>query len=247
MEAPLVAIPAYRLVPGRVQGWSAGAFAVPDSYVHAAQRAGMRPVILTEPESDPAGVLDLFDALLLLGGGDIDPARYGAEPHAETYGVDRDRDALEIGLIRAAADTGLPTLGICRGAQILNVAFGGTLLQHLPEIAGLGLHGVPGGGQPAMHDVKVSPGSLLSAATGKEVLDCSSHHHQAIDRLGEGLVATGWADDGLVEALEREGGWMVAVQWHPEDTAPADPSQQALFDALGGRAREFAKAQSRSK
>lgn len=98
-----------------------------------------------------------------------------------------------------------------------------------------------------MHDVKVSPGSLLSAATGKEVLDCSSHHHQGIDRLGEGLAAAGWADDGLVEALERDDGWMVAVQWHPEDTAPADPSQQALFDALGERAREFAKAQSRSK
>jgi putative glutamine amidotransferase len=244
MSAPLVAIPAYRLPPGRVAGWRAGAFAVPDLYVDAVRRAGLRPVILTEPESERAeAVLEPFDALLLLGGGDIDPGRYGAEPHPEIYGVDQERDALEIDLVRAAADAGLPTLGICRGAQVVNVAFGGTLLQHLPEIEGLGGHGIPGGGEPILHEVKVSAGSLLSRSTGREVLDCSSHHHQGIDRLGEGLVATGWSDDGLVEALEREDGWMLAVQWHPEDTAPADPAQQALFDALADRAKD----QSRSK
>ena len=247
MTLPLLAIPAYRLPPGRVNGWSVGAFAVPDLYVGAVRRAGMRPVILTEPDPDPADVLDPFDGLLLLGGGDVDPGRYGAERHPELYGIDDDRDGLEIALVRTAAERGLPTLGICRGAQVVNVAFGGTLLQHLPEIAGLKTHGVPGGGRPAMHAVKVSPGSRLADATGREVLDCSSHHHQGIDRLGDGVVATGWADDGLVEAVEREEGWMLAVQWHPEDTAPADPSQQALFDALAERARAFAGAQSRSK
>jgi putative glutamine amidotransferase len=241
MSAPLVAIPSYCLGRRRVQRWGNRAFAVPEPYVAAIRRSGMRPVILTAPEPDPADqVLEPFHALLLLGGEDVDRAHYGGADHPEQQRADPGRDALEIDLIRTAAQRGLPTLAICRGIQVMNVAFGGTLLQHLPEIPGLGPHGVPGGGQAAMHDVKVSAGSVLARACGKDVLTCSSHHHQGIDRVGDGLTPVGWSEDGLVEALEREDTWMIGVQWHPEDTAHEDPAQQSLFDSLADRAREFA-------
>ncbi len=242
MVAPLIAVPAYRLPGGRVARWEHGAFAVPELYVLAARRAGVRPLAVME--SDPAAavdVLDSVDGLMLLGGSDVDPAAYGAEPHPEVYGVDPDRDAVEIAMVRQAIERGLPTLAICRGIQVLNVALGGTLIQHLPGVPGLGPHGVPGGGTPVTHDVKVAPDTLLVEATRSEVLACSSHHHQAVDELGEGLVVTARSDDGVIEGLEHEGpGWIVAVQWHPEDTAADDPAQQALFDALAERARHSA-------
>ncbi len=238
MTGPVVAIPAYRLPEGRVTRWERAAYAVPEPYVEAARRAGMRPVLLPAPDdAPPEEALEPFQGLLLIGGGDVQPTRYGAEPHAELYGLEPDRDELEIGLLRAADRMELPTLAICRGAQVVNVAFGGTLIQHLPDVEGLAAHGTPGGGAPVMHDVEIAPGSRLSEACGDGVLACSSHHHQAIDRLGEGLVPVAWTADGLVEAVEREGGWMVAVQWHPEDTADRDPAQQALFDAFAERAR----------
>jgi putative glutamine amidotransferase len=205
----------------------------------------MRPLVVAESDPEAAlEILDRVDGLMLLGGGDLDPARYGAEPHPEVYGVDPDRDAVEIALVRAAADRGIPTLAICRGIQVVNVAFGETLVQHLPDVPGLVQHGVPGGGTPARHTVKVTPDTRLAEAVGRESVECSSHHHQALDRLGDGLVVTSRADDGVIEAVELDGpGWMVAVQWHPEDTAAEDAAQQALFDALAERAR----AQSRSK
>jgi putative glutamine amidotransferase len=242
MRAPLVAVPAYRLPEGRVERWDHGAFAVPDAYVLAARRAGIRPLAVME--SDPDAALDVLDSvhgLMLLGGGDLYPETYGAERHSKVYGVDADRDAVEIVLIRAAIQRSLPVLAICRGIQVLNVAFGGTLIQHLPDLPGLGQHGVPGGGGTVMHDVKVSPGTRLAKATGVEVLSCSSHHHQAVDALGDGLAVTARSDDGVIEGLEHEGpGWTLAVQWHPEDTASDDPAQQALFDALAERAGEYA-------
>jgi len=135
----------------------------------------------------------------------------------------------------------MPVLAICRGIQVLNVALGGTLVQHVPDLGGNVEHGVPGGGGTVMHDVKVEPDSLLAEITGGETLATASHHHQAVDRLGEGLHVTARADDGVIEAVEHDGpGWLVAVQWHPEDTAATDPAQQALFDALAERAGEYA-------
>jgi len=244
MTAPLVAVPAYRLPAGRVAKWDAGGWAVPDTYVAAAQRAGVRP--LGVMESEPGAALDVLDhvgGLLLLGGGDLDPATYDAAGHERVYGVDRDRDAVELGLVRAALDRGMPVLAVCRGLQVLNVALGGTLIQHVPDLGGATEHGVPGGGGTVVHDVKVEPGSLLAEITGCEVLATSSHHHQAIDALGDGLHVTARADDGIVEAVEHDGpGWTVAVQWHPEDTADTDPAQQALFDALAERASQFVQA-----
>ena len=238
MTKPQVAVVAYHLSPGRVSHWQVGGFAVPEHYVHAVRRAGGRPtLVLPGDDMPPKELLRPFDALLLVGGGDVEPARYGQEPHVSVYGVEPDRDVLEMELLREADRSEMPTLAICRGMQVMNVAFGGTLIQHLPDHDAYLPHGTPSGRDHLAHDVKAALGSRLAEAAGADVLTCSTHHHQGVDHLGEGLSPTGWSEDGLVEAVERGGGWMLGVQWHPEDTAAEDPAQQALFDALVGQAR----------
>jgi gamma-glutamyl-gamma-aminobutyrate hydrolase PuuD/GrpB-like predicted nucleotidyltransferase (UPF0157 family) len=244
---PLIAIVAYHLDPERVRRWSEGGYGVPLPYVQALRRADARCAIVPPGETgDPRELLEPFDGLLLVGGGDIEPRRYdGATDDAHTYGVEPDRDELELALLRAADDLGMPSLCICRGAQLMNVAYGGTLHQHLPDIQGLLEHGVPMDGTHGLHDVVVESRTRLSATTKEPRLACSSHHHQGIDRIGDGLRVAGRSADGLVEAIERivddpddEGQtWMLGVQWHPEDAAEEDPSQQALFDALSLIAR----------
>lgn len=231
-----MAIPAYHLPAGRVADWSRGGFAVPEAYVAALHRGGAQAVLIpTLDIADPKAALAPFDGLLLAGGGDIEPSRYGGRLHPAVYGVDRARDAAELALVAAALDVGLPTLAICRGMQVLNVALGGTLHQHLPDLQGMDLHGQPGRDLSVVHDVKVTEGTLLAEACGRPVLRCTSHHHQAIDVLGAGLTPVGASGDGLVEAVELEdprGRWVLGVQWHPEMTASEDGSQQALFSAL---------------
>lgn len=240
MPTPLIAVPTYRLAPGRVLGWgSRTAFAAPAAYVEALRRAGGRPVLLTHPEPDPEATIEGVDGLLVIGGGDVEPTRYGRPPHPSVAGVDGDRDAAEIGLLRAAAARGLPTLAICRGAQIMNVAFGGALIQHLPETTPLP-HDDRDDDAPSFHDVRTDDASSLRSACGEPVLHCASRHHQGIETLGDGLRATAWTDDGLTEGIERTGGWMVGVQWHPEETAATDPAQQGLFDALVAEASRYA-------
>ena len=239
-DRPLVAVAAYHLADDRVSRWPRGGYGVPAPYVERARAAGARTAILAPGEpGSPAEILEPFDALLLVGGGDVDPSRYGAEAGDSVYGVEPDRDAFEIDLLLEAVRAGLPTLCICRGMQVLNVAFGGTLHQHLPGMPGLLAHGVPVDDTESLHDVEVEDGTLLRAATGAGSLACSSHHHQGVDRVGDGLRVSGRSADGLVEALERAdggAGWTVAVQWHPEDTAALDPAQQGLFDELVRRA-----------
>jgi putative glutamine amidotransferase len=238
VPTPLIAVPAHRVPVGRIRGWPQGAFAVPEGYVSAVKRAGGRPAALTWPDLGPIEeVLERFDGLLLLGGADVDPGRYAPQTHPAVYGVDSARDATEIALVRRAVEMGLPTMAICRGAQVVNVALGGSLLQHLPDVEGMRDHGSPVGGVPVMHSVKVQAGSHLADACAQERLDCQSHHHQGIDRLGEGLVPVGWSEDGLVEAAEHEEGWVLALQWHPEQTAGRDPAQQRLFDGFVQQAR----------
>jgi putative glutamine amidotransferase len=236
MTEPVVAIPAYRLEAGRVGRWAGGAYAVPEAYIRAVRRAGMEPVILSGGDPTAASrIASMVDALLLIGGGDVDPGIYGGGAHPAVYGVDTERDALEVELVHAARAEDVPVLAVCRGAQVVNVAFGGTLVQHLPEIEGTLVH--RDDADPTLsHDVKVSPGTRLAEACGAEIVTGASHHHQAVDKLGRGLVVSGRADDGVIEALEAERGWLLAVQWHPEETAGTDSAQQALFDALARQA-----------
>lgn len=242
MPMPLVAVPAYGLLPGRVTGWLDGAAAVPTSYTSALSRAGVRPAVLVAPDPGPIeDVLAPFAGVVLLGGGDVDPARYGQLPEPEVYGIQPDRDALEVDLARSAVAAGVPLLAICRGAQVLNVAFGGTLVQHLPNRVAMGAHGRPElDGTPAVHDVTVHPASRLAAALGGATVlsGCTSIHHQAADRVAPGLLVVARSTDGVVEALETSTqGWALAVQWHPERTAGSDPRQQAIFDAFGAAVR----------
>jgi len=238
---PLIAVVAYHLSGDRVARWPEGGYGVPSTYLDALRRAGARSAIVAPgEEGTPEELLEPFDALLLVGGGDVDPARYGAEPVEHLYGIEQDRDEFEIALLRTADRLAVPTLCICRGMQVMNVAFGGTLHQHLPDHAGLIEHGVPLEGTQTIHEVSVEPGSRLAAVTKSGPLACASHHHQGVDRIGEGLTVTGRSEDGLVEAIERivpdqqdeRATWMLGVQWHPEETAEHDPAQQSLFDGF---------------
>ena len=209
--------------------------------VRRCARAGGRPgrgagpvvvALLTSRESERCGDAGRIHGVLLTGGGDIDPARYGEAPAPETYGVDPEADTFELGLVHAARSSGLPLLGICRGLQVLNVALGGTLVQHIGGRPGLEDHGRPGAGE-VVHPVSISAGSRLADALGGIEVMGSCHHHQAVAQVGRGLRVTARTRDGIVEGLELEGEpWVVAVQWHPEDTAAADPAQQRLFSAL---------------
>jgi putative glutamine amidotransferase len=234
VTAPLIAIPTYHLGPGRVGSWE-GAYALPELYVAALRTAGARTALL--PPGQPVGAAEAlapFDGLLLAGGGDIEPARYGAADHPAQYGTDPERDELELGLARAAVRLGRPTLGICRGIQLLNVAFGGTLVQHLPDLDGRTDHRVEHRveAKQAIHGLRVEPGSRLAEAMGQVEAEGLSHHHQALDRIGDGFRPVAWAADGLVEGIERDHGWTVGVLWHPESTAGADPVQRRLLRAF---------------
>jgi putative glutamine amidotransferase len=241
---PLLGVVAYHLGKDRVSRWPNGGYGVPGPYIDALRRAGARTAIISPGEpGEPAEVLEPFDGLMLVGGGDVDPTRYGEIAGRHVYGVEPDRDVFEIGLVRAAERLERPTLCICRGMQILNVAYGGTLHQHVPDLPGVLEHGLPVANTQTAHDVTVEPGTRLRTIVGRDTVACSSHHHQAIDRLGEGLVVTARSADGLVEALERDDPmnpprvWVVGVQWHPEDTAATDDAQQHLFDGFVSAAR----------
>lgn len=238
----LVAVPAYHLGAGRVARWGGGAFAVPDKYVRALRGAGLCPALLPGPAlDDPEELLFPFAGLFLAGGGDVEPARYDADPHPETYGLDADRDDLEFALVPAALRLGVPTLAVCRGMHVVNVALGGTLHQHLSEMEGQAAHGDPTTGKVVLHPVEVAERSRLAAAVaGTRLRNCSSHHHQAVAGVGSGLVPVAWSDDGLVEGLEPPvgGPWLVAVQWHPEENVAQEPGQQRIFDAFAHQVRE---------
>jgi putative glutamine amidotransferase len=198
------------------------AFISPASYVRAVQRAGGRPILLLpDPEDadDPSGVLDLVDALILTGGaGDVNPALYGEERHPETGPVQEGRDAYELALARAAVERDVPTLGICRGMEVLNVVYGGSIEQHLPDVLGHEEHRhTPG--TYADHEVRLAPGSLAARAAGADRAPVKSHHHQGIKEVGDGLEVTGWATgDDAIEALEDpEHPFVLGVLWHPEE------------------------------
>jgi putative glutamine amidotransferase len=194
----------------------------PARYVQAVQRAGGRPVLLPpDPEDakDPSGILELLDALVVTGGaGDLDPDLYGDERHPETGPIQEERDAYELALVRGALERGMPILGICRGMQILNVAYGGTIEQHLPDVLGHEEHRhTPG--TFADHEVRLDPDSLAARAAGVSRTPVKSHHHQGIKSVGSGLAVTGRdAEDDSVEAIEDPScSFVLGVLWHPEE------------------------------
>jgi putative glutamine amidotransferase len=210
------------------------------SYIAAIQRAGGLALMIPPDdayEDDPDQLLDLLDGLILAGGNDIDPASYGADPHPETGYTLPQRDRSELALTRRAVERDMPVLGICRGMQLINVAFGGTLTQHLPDELGHEEHRrTPGSFEDADHDVRLTPGSLAARAAGEEIHATKSHHHQGVGEIGEGLEVTGISVlDDLPEAIEApDRRFVLGVQWHPE----AD-ERSRIVGALVEHAREI--------
>jgi putative glutamine amidotransferase len=228
------------LARARWSVWDELAVLLPRSYVDAVQRAGGLALLLppdARADEDPAAWLDLLDGLLLAGGNDVDPAMYGATPAPQTDHTVPERDAFEIALAREAMERDLPLLGICRGMQVMNVARGGTLIQHLPDDVGHEDHRrTPGSFENADHDVRLVSGSLAQRTAGEAIHATKSHHHQGVDRIGEGFEVTGWATiDDLPETIEDPSRrFALGVQWHPE----ADPTSP-LIAALVEEARAY--------
>jgi putative glutamine amidotransferase len=196
---------------------------LPLSYARAIHGAGGMMAMLPpdrRASQEPGELLDRLDALVLGGGADIDPESQGVEAHPETVGSNPDRDRFEIALALGALERGMPLLGVCRGMQVLNVACGGTLDQHLPDRLGHERHR-PVPGAWAEHEVRIEPGSLTAKAAGADRLTVKSHHHQGVDAIPESLSASAWAtDDESVEAIEStDGGFVLGVLWHPEEDA----------------------------
>jgi putative glutamine amidotransferase len=213
-------------------------------YVEGVERAGGVPVIL--PAMDPSGVesvLARIDGVLLTGGGDVQPSRYGARPVAETHSVDPTRDAFEIRLLEVAIPADVPLLATCRGMQVLNVAMGGSLVQHVPAVTGQA-HDHPDRWREGVHRVKIESDSHLAEALGATEVEVNSIHHQAVDQAAPGTRAVAWAEDDTVEAIEVVGSpHVVAVQWHPE-LLEDWPEQQGLFRQLVDDAAAFGRARS---
>ncbi|MGI8579234.1 MAG: gamma-glutamyl-gamma-aminobutyrate hydrolase family protein [Solirubrobacteraceae bacterium] len=220
MPRPVIGI-GTALEQARWSVWDLRAVLLPYNYVTAVQRAGGLAVLLPPDEhvvDDPDEMLDRIDGLMLAGGSDIDPGSYGEAPEPETIGSVPERDRFEIALARRALERDLPLLGICRGMQLMNVARGGTLLQHLPDTYGHEDHRRSVGSfDGADHDVVLMPGSLAARAAGEERHGTKSHHHQGVDRIGDGLTVTGHSTlDELPETLEADGcRFALGVQWHP--------------------------------
>jgi gamma-glutamyl-gamma-aminobutyrate hydrolase PuuD len=206
---------------------------IPFAYVQAVERAGARPLLVPPSEGGVEETLDALDGLLFSGGADLDPQTYGAEPHPETNGVRPARDSAELALLEGALARDLPLLAVCRGVQVLNVARGGDLVQHLPDVVGNTTHREVAG-TFSEHPVRIDDGSRLGSVLGERAPVMSSHH-QGLGTVGEGLREVAWADDGTVEALEDpDRRFAVGVLWHPE--AGED---MKLFEALVAEARAY--------
>jgi putative glutamine amidotransferase len=214
-------------------------FSLPAAYVDAVRRAGGIPVLIPPGEPNLAALLAKVDGLILAGGGDVDPGLYNGHPHETIYLIDPERDETELALVRQVVQGNTPTLGICRGAQVINVALGGTLIEHLPDEVGNAItHRLPPS-KPTSHRIELATGSKLAGILDAEGIDAASWHHQAIRQPAPGLQVVAQAEDGTIEAAEKpDHPWLVAVQWHPELTAGEDPVQQRLFDALVAAARK---------
>ena len=226
---PLIGITTY-VEPASWGHWQLEAALVPYDYVRAVERAGGRAVLVPPDDDGSEELLDALDGLIFSGGNDLAPESYGAEADPTTTGTNPARDSGELALLTAALERDLPVLAICRGAEVLNVARGGGLVQHLPDVVGHEGHRAVVG-EFSEHTVRVDPASRIESAPGA----VKSHHHQGLGRLGDGLREIAWADDGVVEAVEDpEKPFLVGVLWHPE--AGED---QRLFDQLVAAARDL--------
>jgi len=236
-QSPLIGISSYARTGKRET------FGLPTAYVDAVRAAGGTAVILPPGDPDPARLLDAVDGLVLSGGGDISPTRYSGRHHEKVYGVCDERDHFELELAAAAlARPDRPLLCICRGMQVLNVALGGTLHVHLPDLGGLD-HRHPEFA-PIRHPASVTPDSRLATILGAPEIEVCSFHHQALHQVGRELRPVAWAADGIIEAVEHETHpFCLGVQWHPEMQLD-DPAQQRLFKAFVERcsARDAAAA-----
>jgi gamma-glutamyl-gamma-aminobutyrate hydrolase PuuD len=216
--------------------WLTEASLVPDDYVRSLASLGANPVILPvyeQPEDTLDSLVRRLDGLILTGGPDVDPARYGAEPHPRSQLPRVERDDREVALLGAAERCGLPVLAICRGTQLLNVAHGGTLIQHLPDVVGHEQHS-PTPGAMAKHRVRIAPDSLLHQILGWDERDVPTHHHQAVERLADDLTAVAWADDGTIEAVESTSTpFLVGVQWHAESDDDMSVLEALVREAAG--------------
>jgi putative glutamine amidotransferase len=226
MAPPLIGITTYGRGPENKYG-------LPAEYVEAIRRAGGIPLLIPPGEPNLDALLSAIDGLILAGGGDLDPELYEGSQHETIYMVDDERDLTELRMAAAVVARDVPTLGICRGVQVINVALGGTLIEHLPDVVGEAVaHRAPPR-LPTNHGVRLDPDSHLATILQTDEIDSASWHHQALRRLGDGLRVVAWAPDGTVEAVEMPGHpWLYAVQWHPELTAAHDPVQQRLFDTF---------------
>jgi putative glutamine amidotransferase len=229
---PLVGITTY-ITPARFGSWEEDSALVPADYVRAVEHAGGRALLVPPSDDGVEETLDVLDAIIFSGGSDLDPATYGQEVHAQTKGVVAERDSAELSLLNAALALDMPLLAVCRGSQVLNVALGGDLVQHLPDIVGDEKHKhTPG--EYADHDVDLEPDTRLGSLLGERA-PVKSHHHQGFGRLGSGLRTAARAEDGTVEALEDPSRrFALGVLWHPE--AGED---MRLFEALVEEARGY--------
>jgi len=229
---PLIGITTY-LTRASFGSWEEDSALVPADYVRAVDCAGGRSLLVPPSEDGVAETLDALDGVIFSGGSDLDPAAYGQEAHPETYGIVAERDRAELALLQAALERDMPVLAVCRGSQVLNVALGGDLVQHLPEVVGDEKHKhTPG--EYADHGVTVEPDTRLGALLGDHA-PVKSHHHQGFGRLGTGLREAARAEDGTVEALEDPSRrFALGVLWHPE--AGED---MRLFEALVEEARAY--------
>jgi putative glutamine amidotransferase len=232
---PLVGITTY-VTAASFGAWELETALVPFDYVRAVERAGGRPLLVPPSELAVEETIEALDGLIFSGGSDLDPALYGQEPSPETTGVVRQRDDAELMLMRAALAHDLPLLAICRGSQVLNVALGGDLIQHLPEIVGHDGHKELAG-RFSRHDVSLEPGTRLAGLLGKRTA-VLSHHHQGFSRLGEGLEASARDGDGTVEALEAPSRrFAIGVLWHPEAGEDARLFEALVAEAAGSHVR----------
>ncbi len=228
-DRPLIGLTTY-VESARHGVWDEMSALLPMTYVSAVVRSGGAPILLPPSAADPHEVLDAVAALVLTGGADVDPARYGAPPHPSTDRPRTERDRWESALCLAAIEMDLPVLAICRGLQVMNVALGGTLHQHLPDVTGSDRHrAVPGRMTP--NTVEIESGSALASILGPaEAVMC--HHHQGVDRVGKGLEVVARAPDGTVEGVEIPGHrFTLGVQWHPESNDADDRLFESLVEA----------------